>query len=126
MSDKIKVLVGDDDANMTEAMHDYLTRKGFEVRTVGSTPDLALDALSDFEPDIIISDFDYGFYRSDDLPDGVAVGKYLQSKGSTVPFVICSGLDRDEATEAGFDQWGKGDVLALPDKIRAKVTESCN
>jgi DNA-binding response OmpR family regulator len=120
MTRPIRVLFGDDDLDLLESYADFLESRGFEVIQVATTADLFAAAMTD-DPDIILSDFDYGFGRSDALPDGVAVGLALREKGVVVPFVIHSGLDRPEARQAGFPQFEKGGIIEMPDKINNMV-----
>lgn len=111
-----KILIGDDDVNFMETCATFLELDGFEVVRASTAADLFTAALND-EPDIVISDFDYGFGRSDAFPDGVAVGIALRGAGFSVPFVIHSGLYRPEAEAAGFPQWSKGDLPEMIDNI---------
>lgn len=121
MTNPIRVLIGDDDPDQLEVVTMVLESHGdFEV-TVAATAADVYAAAREEDLDIIISDFDYGFGRSDLFPDGVAIGVALREEGSTVPFVIYSGLERRSAAAEGFTQWLKDDLPDLPHKINDLV-----
>lgn len=122
MSQPSLILLGDDDVEMLEIVADALERKGFEVITAKTGPDLYIAAKND-SPDLILSDYDYGLLgRSDDFPNGVAIGLRLRSEGVDTPFVIWSGLERRDALEAGFPSWIKSDIPELPGMVEAVLS----
>ncbi|ETX06885.1 sigma-54-dependent transcriptional regulator [Candidatus Entotheonella palauensis] len=54
-----KVLVVDDEAEMTAMLRNYLTREGYEVATAPSA-EAALDYLEDHDVDVVLTDFRMG------------------------------------------------------------------
>jgi len=52
---KKKVLIVDDDVDITKSVSDYLDQMGYHVTTL-NTPDHVLASVEEFEPDIIILD----------------------------------------------------------------------
>lgn len=120
--ERIRVLIGDDDCDFAEAMSDFLDRKGFNASFVDSTDDLFRVTVEE-NPDVVVSDYDYGVRSSAALRDGVAVGLALRVSGVQVPFIIHSGLDRPEAIEAGFSCCSKGNFEHLISEINSQAGE---
>jgi CheY-like chemotaxis protein len=85
------IFVVDDDEVTRNALKDYLTRKGFEVKTVENGLDV-LVFLRYHKPDLIISDVQ--------MPkcDGITLLQGLKNRPETrdIPVIFISGFDNKE------------------------------
>ena len=110
-----RVLVIDDDAELTEMLGDFLTREGFSVTFASSGPD-ALAALGDATPlpDLVILDVM--------MPglDGFAVLADMQAKGSCPPVLMLSARGQEQDRIAGLEL-GADDYLSKPFNPRELV-----
>ena len=108
-----RILLVDDNADLTATMAAILTKLGHEVRTAGDGP-AAIDLAAQFQPEFILVDIG--------LPgmNGYEVAQFLRTQpGMTeVMLVAMTGYgqaqDRQRSKEAGFD-----DHLVKPVPIRA-------
>ncbi len=92
----IKILVVEDDPTTREAMTTYLEVRGFDVRSADSAA-AALDIAEDFEPHILLSDWDLGGKRT-----GVDVARELQADLDT-RVIFISGNPLHQLREASRD-----------------------
>lgn len=115
-SDKIKVLVVDDDPDIVELFVDALAKDGrFEARTARSGFDAGVEA-NKFRPDIVVLD-----YMLPDINGNVVCRTIRQSKDlQQIRILIISGVinrsEVDQLLEAGAD-----DFIKKPFNIEAVV-----
>lgn len=80
----VRVLIVEDDAGARDALASFLSDHGFENRAVGSAGD-ALRCAADFEPDILVSDWELAGERT-----GADLARELQS-ARHVPVLFITG-----------------------------------
>ncbi len=101
MANKQKILIVDDDANIAELISLYLTKECFDTMIVGDG-ESALNAVSSFEPNLILLDLM--------LPgiDGYQVCREVRSR-SSVPIIMLSAkgeiFDKVLGLELGADDY---------------------
>jgi CheY-like chemotaxis protein len=82
-----KILVVDDDTNITELLYDFCSETGYDVKVVNRSP-AALATALEFKPDLITLDLE--------MPemDGLEVLKALKSHEKTraIPVLVISSL----------------------------------
>ncbi len=100
-----RVLVIEDDAEITDALRRSLRHEGYEVRTAGDGVE-ALDAAAEFIPDLVV--LDLGLPRL----DGIEVCKQLRADGD-VPILILTARTETEDRVTGLDS-GADDYLVKP------------
>jgi DNA-binding response OmpR family regulator len=81
-----RILVVDDDPDITFAVSLYLKREQHEVRTAASWAE-ATDVLAAFPPDLIILDV-----MMEQPDDGLAMAQELRRNGSTVPIIMLTSV----------------------------------
>lgn len=92
----LKILVVDDDRDSREMMVVALEAEGAKVISA-ETVQSALDAVSNWKPDFIISDI-----RMPDA-DGYGFLQSLQSRNLNVPAIAVTAFARDEDRQAAID-----------------------
>ncbi|MEK6278624.1 MAG: response regulator transcription factor [Actinomycetota bacterium] len=100
-----RVLIVEDDAEITDVLRRSLRNEGYEVRTAGDGVE-ALDASSEFVPDLVV--LDLGLPRL----DGVEVCRRLRADGD-VPILMLTARTETEDRVAGLDS-GADDYLVKP------------
>jgi two-component system KDP operon response regulator KdpE len=96
-----RILVVDDEAQITRVLRTALSSHGYEIR-VANDAEAALDVVNDWPPELIITDLS--------MPDinGIELTKQVRSK-SEVPIIVLSvrGEERSkiEALDAGADDY---------------------
>jgi two-component system response regulator MprA len=100
-----RVLVIEDDAEITDALRRSLRHEGYEVRTAGDGVE-ALDAAAEFIPDLVV--LDLGLPRL----DGIEVCKQLRADGD-VPILILTARTETDDRVTGLDS-GADDYLVKP------------
>lgn len=92
MSEKLKVLVADDDRRMVKTISDILRVKGYEVDTAYSGEE-AIEKVKDGSPDCVLMDIK--------MPgiDGVETLKMIKDVSPGTPVVLMSAYATDEQTE---------------------------
>jgi DNA-binding response OmpR family regulator len=100
-----RILVIEDDAEITDALRRSLRQEGYEVRTAGDGVE-ALDAAAQFIPDLVV--LDLGLPRL----DGIEVCKQLRSDGD-VPILILTARTETDDRVNGLDS-GADDYLVKP------------
>jgi DNA-binding response OmpR family regulator len=100
-----RVLVVEDDAEITDVLRRSLRHEGYEVRTAGDGV-AALDAAARFVPDLVVLDLG--------LPqlDGIEVCRQLRADGD-VPILILTARTETDDRVAGLDS-GADDYLVKP------------
>ncbi|WP_372736300.1 response regulator transcription factor [Nocardioides sp.] len=121
----VKVLIVDDDVQLTRALHGVLDREGYEARVVGDA-ETALEALATEGADMVVLDL-----RLPDR-DGVEVVRRLRT-WSEVPVLVLSAvteqLRRVEAFDAGADDFlqkpfGVEELLARMRALARRAVDS--
>ena len=100
-----RVLVVEDDAEISDVLRRSLRQEGYEVRTAADGIE-ALEAASDFVPDVVL--LDLGLPRL----DGVEVCRRLRAEGD-VPILMLTARAETEDRVAGLDS-GADDYLVKP------------
>ena len=100
-----RVLVIEDDAEVTDALRRSLRHEGYQVRTAGDGVE-ALDAAAEFIPDLVV--LDLGLPRL----DGMEVCRQLRADGD-VPILILTARTETEDRVTGLDS-GADDYLVKP------------
>ncbi|MHB8670997.1 MAG: response regulator transcription factor [Acidimicrobiales bacterium] len=108
-----RVLVVDDEINITELVSTALRYEGFEVRTAGTGRD-ALAAASAFRPHLVVLDV-----MLPDL-DGFEVTRRLRSEGERVPIVFLTARDATEDKVSGLTLGGD-DYVTKPFSLEELV-----
>jgi DNA-binding response OmpR family regulator len=100
-----RVLVVEDDAEITDVLRRSLRKEGYEVQTAAEGA-AALEAAADFNPDVVVLDLG--------LPglDGLEVCRRLRADGD-VPILILTARSETEDRVEGLDS-GADDYLAKP------------
>jgi DNA-binding response OmpR family regulator len=100
-----RVLVIEDDTEITDALRRSLRHEGYEVRTAGDGVE-ALDAATEFVPDLVV--LDLGLPRL----DGIEVCRQLRADGD-VPILILTARTETDDRVTGLDS-GADDYLVKP------------
>ena len=117
-----KILVVDDDPDITYAVSLYLKREGHEVQAAGSRAE-GMKALAAFQPDLMILDV-----MMEQPDDGIAMAQDLRRAGSTLPIVMLTSVGK--VTGMSFDR--DSDLVPVdaffekpvkPETLLAKVSE---
>jgi len=105
VSGRPRVLVVEDDADISGVLRRSLDKEGYDVR-IAADGETALDEASDFEPDAVVLDLG--------LPklDGVEVCRRLRREGD-MPILILTARDALDARVEGLDS-GADDYLVKP------------
>jgi DNA-binding response OmpR family regulator len=105
VSGRPRVLVVEDDADISGVLRRSLDKEGYDVR-IAADGETALDEAGDFEPDAVVLDLG--------LPklDGVEVCRRLRREGD-MPILILTARDALEARVEGLDS-GADDYLVKP------------
>jgi DNA-binding response OmpR family regulator len=105
VSGRPRVLVVEDDADISGVLRRSLDKEGYDVR-IAPDGETALDEAGDFEPDAVVLDLG--------LPklDGVEVCRRLRREGD-VPILILTARDALDARVEGLDS-GADDYLVKP------------
>jgi two-component system, OmpR family, response regulator MprA len=105
VSGRPRVLVIEDDADISGVLRRSLDKEGYDVR-IAADGETALDEAGDFEPDAVVLDLG--------LPklDGVEVCRRLRREGD-VPILILTARDALDARVEGLDS-GADDYLVKP------------
>ena len=123
MSDKIKILILEDNQNDAELMQRELKKSGLSFSSeIVQTRETYENALDRFKPDIILSDYSLPSF------DGVAAFHIKQKKYSDIPFIIVSGtIGEQNAVEliknGVTDYVLKDKLFALTTKITRALKE---
>jgi len=111
MSDKLRVLIVDDDPRMAKTLKDILTVKDYEADVARSGPE-ALEKMAEARFDCLLSDIK--------MPgiNGVALFRAIKESRPDLPVVLMTAYAHDELVKDGLEE-GILAVLAKPLDINA-------
>jgi DNA-binding response OmpR family regulator len=92
-----KILVVDDDPDITFAVSLYLKREQHDVRTAASRAE-GMEAVQAFSPDLIILDV-----MMEQPDDGIAMAQDLRRAGSAVPIIMLTSVGQVTGMKYGRD-----------------------
>ena len=100
------ILVVDDEEDVRDLLRKFLTRRGYEVATVGDG-EAAIEAIRETSPDIVLLDIR--------LPkmDGLSVLQRLREESDDVAIITMSG-NADEDTARKSLELGAADFITKP------------
>jgi two-component system OmpR family response regulator len=113
MTDKTKVLVVDDESNITDLVATVLRYEGFDVQTARTGRE-ALRVVGTFRPDLVVLDV-----MLPDL-DGFEVQRHLSSDAGKVPVVFLTAKDATEDKVRGLTM-GADDYVTKPFSLEELV-----
>jgi DNA-binding response OmpR family regulator len=91
-----RILVVDDDPDITFAVSLYLRREGYEVQTAASRAE-GMSALPTYRPDLLILDV-----MMEQPDDGIAMAQELRRTGQALPIVMLTSVGK--VTGMHFDK----------------------
>ncbi len=105
-----KVLLVEDDVNLSDTVKEWLLYEQFDVETAHSGPE-AMEQLEFSTFDLVILDWH--------LPgmDGIDICKNYRAAGGTTPIIMLTGMDNAEERQAGL-RAGANDYLKKPFKLK--------
>ena len=92
-----RILVVDDDPDITFAVSLYLTREQHDVRTAANRAE-GMEAVKAFLPDLIILDV-----MMEQPDDGIAMAQELRRAGSAVPIIMLTSVGQVTGMKYGRD-----------------------
>jgi DNA-binding response OmpR family regulator len=92
-----RILVVDDDPDITFAVSLYLKREQHEVRTAASRAE-GMEAVKAFSPDLLILDV-----MMEQPDDGIAMAQELRRAGSAVPIIMLTSVGKVTGLDYGRD-----------------------
>jgi DNA-binding response OmpR family regulator len=92
-----KILVIDDDPDITEACTLFLEREGFDVISANSRSS-GMSAIENSSPDLVILDV-----MMEQPDDGMAMAQELRRNGFTKPILMLTSISRVSGLEYGRD-----------------------
>lgn len=100
------ILVVDDEEDVRDLLRKFLTRRGYEVATVGDG-EAAIEAIRETPPDIVLLDIR--------LPkiDGISVLQRLREESEDIAIITMSG-NADEDTARKSLELGAADFITKP------------
>ena len=97
MSEKLHVLIVDDDRRMTKTLTDILTVKGFDTEAAHSGPE-ALDKVKRIPFDCVITDI-----KMPEM-DGVELYRAIKKVKSEIPVVLMTAYSTDKLVKEGLEE----------------------
>lgn len=113
--EKQRILVVDDELQITRTLKVSLIAHGYEVRTAGDA-DSAFDSFGDFRPDLVITDLQMPF------TDGIELCRRIRQV-SHVPIIVLT-VKGDEKTKVEALDAGADDYMTKPfgiDELTARI-----
>ena len=92
-----RILVVDDDPDITFAVSLYLKREQHEVRTAASRAE-GMEAVKAFSPDLLILDV-----MMEQPDDGIAMAQELRRAGSAMPIIMLTSVGKVTGLDYGRD-----------------------
>ena len=91
-----RILVVDDDPDITFAVSLFLRKEGYEVQTAASRPE-GMSAITSYKPDLLILDV-----MMEQPDDGIAMAQELRRYGQKLPIVMLTSVGK--VTGMHFDK----------------------
>ena len=91
-----RILVVDDDPDITFALSHLLRREGYEVATAASRAE-GMQALDTFDPNLLVLDV-----MMEEADDGIAMAQEMRRQGRRVPILMLTSVGR--VTGMRFDR----------------------
>jgi CheY-like chemotaxis protein len=88
--EKIKILIVEDDFNLSEELAHDLQAEGYEVLPLAASGEKALSIYQAYSPDCILMDIDLGIGKM----DGIAIAKIINDLPNPVPIIMITGAAR--------------------------------
>jgi DNA-binding response OmpR family regulator len=108
MADKKKILVIDDDADITDSIKAILTANGFDIYTAGDGKG-GIDAVGTFKPDMVLCDM-----MMERVDEGSKVAHEIRKKDKNLPIFLMSSIGTATAQNIELDKLGFSGVLQKP------------
>jgi DNA-binding NtrC family response regulator len=108
MAAKKKILVIDDDADITDSIKAILTANGFEAYTAGDAKD-GLEAIDKVKPDLVLCDM-----MMEQVDAGTKVAHEIRKKDKKLPMYLLSSIGAATAQNIELDKIGFNGVFQKP------------
>jgi DNA-binding response OmpR family regulator len=108
MADKKKILVIDDDLDITDSLKAILTANGFEAYTASDGKD-GLAAVDSFKPDLVLCDM-----MMEQVDAGSRVAHEIRKKDKKLPIYLLSSIGAATAQNVELDKLGFNGVFQKP------------
>ena len=108
MADKKKILVIDDDSDITDSIKAILTANGFDAYTASDGKE-GLNAVDTFKPDLVLCDM-----MMERVDEGSKVALEIRRKDKKLPIYLMSSIGAATAQNIELDKLGFNGVLQKP------------
>ncbi|MBN1498398.1 MAG: response regulator [Spirochaetes bacterium] len=108
MADMKKILVIDDDIDITEAIKAILTGNGFDAYTATNSRD-GIDAVDKVKPDLVLCDM-----MMEQVDAGTKVAHEIRKKDKKLPIYLLSSIGAATAQNVELDKLGFNGVFQKP------------
>jgi len=108
MADKKKILVIDDDSDITDSIKAILTANGFDAYTASDGKE-GLNAVDTFKPDLVLCDM-----MMERVDEGSKVALEIRRKDKKLPIFLMSSIGAATAQNIELDKLGFNGVLQKP------------
>jgi DNA-binding response OmpR family regulator len=108
MAEKKKILVIDDDVDITESIKAVLTANGFTAITATNSKD-GVDAVEKLKPDLVLCDM-----MMEQVDAGNKVAHDIRKKNKTLPIYLLSSIGAATAQNIELDKLGFNGVFQKP------------
>ena len=108
MADKKKILVIDDDVDITDSIKAILTANGFEAYAASDGKD-GLAAVDSFKPDLVLCDM-----MMEQVDAGSKVAHEIRKKDKKLPVYLLSSIGAATAQNVELDKLGFSGVFQKP------------
>jgi DNA-binding response OmpR family regulator len=108
MADKKKILVIDDDSDITDSIKVILTANGFETYTASDGKG-GLDAIDEIKPDLVLCDM-----MMERVDEGSQVAHEIRKKDKKLPLFLLSSIGTATAQNIELDKLGFSGVFQKP------------
>jgi len=108
MADKKKILVIDDDSDITDSIKAILTANGFDTYTASDGKE-GLDAIDTVKPDLVLCDM-----MMERVDEGSKVALEIRRKDKKLPIFLMSSIGAATAQNIELDKLGFNGVLQKP------------
>jgi DNA-binding response OmpR family regulator len=108
MADKKKILVIDDDVDITDSIKAILTANGFEAYTASDAKD-GIEAIDRIKPDLVLCDM-----MMEQVDAGTKVAHEIRKKDKKLPMYLLSSIGAATAQNIELDKIGFNGVFQKP------------